>query len=158
MRGYVQRLNRIYRKYRALYEIEDSWDGFEWMNVDDHENSALAFLRNSKPWRGKRQQILCALNFTPVVREHYKVALPQKGTLRCILNSDDIIFGGSGVSCGGPEIKADGGAFWGRDASVEITLPPLSAVYFEYIPDRETENDTIEKNTKIKKNKIKKSK
>lgn len=78
MSEYVKKLNRLYRKYRALYEIDDSWEGFQWMNADDNENSAAAFLRLSKPYRGKKQQLLCVVNFTPVVREHYKIALPEK--------------------------------------------------------------------------------
>lgn len=142
MQKYVKQLNKLYQKSRALYEIEDSWDGFQWMNVDDKDNSAVAFLRISKPYRGVRKQILCVLNFTPVVREHYRIALPQKGSLKLILNSDDIAFGGSGVQpAGQKEIKADGDGFLGREASVEMTLPPLSAMYFEYLPDQEEKVD-----------------
>ena len=158
MRSYVKKLNQIYRKNRALYEIEDSWEGFQWMNVDDNQNSALAFLRISKPWRGKRRQLLCILNFTPVVREHYKVALPEKGILRCILNSDDTAFGGSGVSCGGTELQADGGPFLGRKASAELTLPPLSALYFEYVPEEQPALKNTAKPTKQTKKRTKNSK
>ncbi len=138
MREYVKKLNRLYRKYRAFYEIDDGWDGFRWMNVDDHDNSAAAFLRLARPYRGKQQQLLCVLNFTPVVREHYKVALPKKGVLKCVLNSDDTAFGGSGVTPSGrKELRVDGAGFLGQEASAELTLPPLSAMYFEYLPDEE---------------------
>lgn len=138
MSEYVKKLNRLYRKYRALYEIDDSWEGFQWMNADDNENSAAAFLRLSKPYRGKKQQLLCVVNFTPVVREHYKIALPEKGMLKCILNSDAAAFGGSGVTPAAEKVlRAAGEGFLGRASSIELTLPPLSVMYFEYTQDPE---------------------
>ena len=138
MSEYVRRLNQFYQKHRAFYEIDDSWDGFRWLNVDDKDNSVVAFLRLSKPWRGKVQQIVSLTNFTPVVRHHYRIAMPGKGVLRELLNSDAPEYGGSGVTCGG-ELRADGEPFLGLPASVELTAPPLATVYFEFIPDPDEE-------------------
>ncbi len=134
MAEYVKTINRIYQKYRALYEIDDSWEGFEWRMADDRDNSVIAFLRQAKPWRGKVQKILCLMNFTPVPREHYLIAMPQKGQLDCVLNSDAKRFFGSGYPIQ-EHLSVDGGALWGCQASVELTLPPLSAVYYEFIPE-----------------------
>jgi len=141
MQAYVKRLNALYRESPPLYQADDSWEGFQWMNVDDADNSAAAFLRLSTDEKGKREYLLCVLNFTPVVREGYRVALPEKGTLTCILNSDDVCFGGSGVEPSGQsEISVDGNGFLGRDSSVMMTLPPLSAMYFIYQPNQKKSN------------------
>ena len=137
MQAFVKKLNGFYQKHRALYEIEDSWDGFAWLNVDDCDNSVIAFMRSSGPWRGKVQQIVSVTNFTPVVHYDYQIAMPQTGLLREILNSDDPAFGGSGVK-NLPEIRVTAHPFNGKDASARITLPPLATVYFMFDADQTT--------------------
>ena len=137
MQTFVKKLNGFYQKHRALYEIEDSWDGFAWLNVDDCDNSVIAFMRSSGPWRGKVQQIVSVTNFTPVVHYDYQIAMPQTGLLREILNSDDPAFGGSGVN-NLPEIRVTADSFNGKDASARITLPPLATVYFMFDADQTT--------------------
>lgn len=134
MSEYVKKLNHIYQRFRALYEIDDGWDGFEWRMADDRDNSVIAFVRQSRPWRGRVQKILCVMNFTPVPREHYWIAMPERGQLRCILNSDAKRFYGSGYPIK-TQLSVDGGELWGCPASVELTLPPLSAVYYEFVPE-----------------------
>lgn len=71
------------------------------------------------------------MNFTPVVRTGYALAIPMPGTLRCILNSDDEAFGGSGVAAP-VEIKTIENNFCGKPYMAVMTLPPLSAVYYEF--------------------------
>ena len=137
MQTYLKKLNGFYQKHRALYEIEDSWDGFDWLNVNDSDNSVIAFMRLSGPWRGKVQRIVSVTNFTPVVHYDYKIAMPQTGVLREILNSDDPAFGGSGVK-NLPEIRVEANPFNGKDASAQITLPPLATVYFMFDADQTT--------------------
>ena len=73
LQNYVKELLKLYRKYPAFYEIDDSWDGFEWMNADDAENSVYAFVRKSS--KGI-QNLLFVLNMTPVKREGYRVPVP----------------------------------------------------------------------------------
>lgn len=131
MQQYSARLNHIYTKYRCLYEIDDSWDGFQWISVDDGDNSVLAFLRCAKPRGKKVQKLLCIINFTPVQRDGYLVGLPARGKLKQVLNSDEKRYGGSGVAVE-KEIKVKKKAYGGFKASAAITLPPLSVQYFEY--------------------------
>jgi len=134
MAEYVARLNRFYQKHRALYEVEDSWDGFQWLNVDDRDNSVVAFLRTSRPWRGKCQRVVSLTNFTPVVRENYRIAMPDTGELCQALNSDAKEFGGSGV--GNPKsLRAEREPYLGLPASAVVTVPPLATVYFTFTPD-----------------------
>ena len=87
-------LNRMYRSEPALYEIDFSHEGFEWIVGDDAGNSVVAFLR--KPADKKAALILVACNFTPVPRSEYVVGVPQAGFWREILNSDADRYGGGG--------------------------------------------------------------
>lgn len=135
MQTYMKKLNAFYQKHRAFYDIEDSWEGFDWITVDDKDNSVIAFMRISTPWRGKVQKIVSVTNFTPVVHYDYKIAMPTTGVLREILNSDDPSFGGSGVK-NLPEIEVTADPFHGREASAAITLPPLATVYFMFDEDQ----------------------
>lgn len=93
MQDYVKELLHIYRKYPAMYELDHSWDGFEWINANDNERSIFSFIRKSKD--GKNC-LLFVCNFTPVAREDYRVGVPAGKSYRLIFNSDDKKFGGSG--------------------------------------------------------------
>lgn len=134
LQKYLCRLNRFYRRNRALYEVDDSWNGYEWLNVDDNLNSIIAYMRSSKLTRGKKQRIISVTNFTPVTREKYRIAIPQKGMLKEVFNSDAKEFGGNGIT-NSKEIKVVKKSMGGKKYSAEITVPPLSTVYFEFITE-----------------------
>ena len=120
----VKELNTLYASNPAFYECDTGWDGFEWSKVSDRNASVLAFVRKCD-----RQYILCVFNFTPVVHYGYRVGLPYSGTLELIYNSDNIVYGGSGVTS--PEItkiiKEPTDDF---EYGALVTLPPLAAQYF----------------------------
>lgn len=126
MQKFVKELNEVYTGNPALYRIDDSWEGFTWLNVDDAERSTFAFMRSAG-----EERIICVVNFTPVVRENYWVAIPQEGKLELLLNSDEKKYGGSGV---GPEqiIKTQKKGINKMDYSAAMTLPPLGAVYYKF--------------------------
>ena len=126
MQKFVKRLNEVYTGNPALYRIDDSWEGFTWLNVDDAERSTFAFMRSAG-----EERIICVVNFTPVVRENYWVAVPQEGKLELLLNSDEKEYGGSGVE---PEkiVKTQKKGINKMDYSAAMTLPPLGAVYYKF--------------------------
>ena len=130
MRRYVRDLGRIYESTPCLWRIDDSWDGFQWLNVDDCDRSSVAFMRMS---RGS--YIVCALNFTPVRYDGFTIGLPKPGVLRELINSDDPKYGGSGV-LNEPEIRSHKRGFLDFQYSAEITLPPMSCVYFRFTPSK----------------------
>ena len=132
LQKYIQKLNRFYKKNRALFDIDNSWDGYEWLNADDNANSIIAYMRTSKIVRGKQQQLICVTNFTPIQRDNYVVALPQKGTLTEVFNTDSTLFGGSGVT-NDTMIKSRKKACNNKKFSAQITVPPLTTLYFEYV-------------------------
>ena len=128
MQQYVKALNAFYTGCSALYEVEDSWDGFTWLNVDNAMQSSLCFLRRAG---SKNQSCVCAFNFTPVPVKHFVIGLPGKGTLQETFNSDDLLFGGGGRHHT-LTITTSHEEFAGQSYRAAIDLPPLSAVYFDY--------------------------
>ncbi len=123
----VSDLNALYRNEPALHEVDFDWQGFEWLELHDWENSVLAFLRKA---RDPRDSVVVVCNFTPVPRRNYKIGVPRAGYYREIFNSDSIIYGGSNVGNeGGAWSRPDGHA--GRPFHLELDLPPLGVVYLK---------------------------
>lgn len=121
----VQHLNRIYREYPAFYELDDSHEGFEWIDFHDSDNSVVAFMRKAR----SGQTVIFVMNGTPVVRGGYRLGVPAEGRYKEILNTDAETYGGSNVgNMGG--VSSDPIPWQGREQSVLIELPPLSVVGF----------------------------
>ncbi len=93
MQNYVRALLQLYKKYRCLYELDDSWDGFQWINADDSYRSIFSFVRYSKT---KRKNLLFVMNFTPMERPDYRVGVPKKKNYELVLDSDAEEYGGNG--------------------------------------------------------------
>ena len=132
LRQYYRALNRLYTSTPALFEVDKSWDGFKWLNVNEKNRSAIAFMRMAE---NSESYIVCACNFIPNEHLDFLIGLPEKGTLREILSSDDTAFGGKGMH-NKDVIQSGEEGFCGLPYSARINLPPLSAVYFEFIPER----------------------
>jgi 1,4-alpha-glucan branching enzyme len=122
----VKELNRIYRDQPALWEVDDRYEGFDWIDFRDVENSIIAFLRWSK---GRRDFLVVVCNFTPVPRLQYRLGVPSAGIYDEILNTDSEIFGGSNMGNGGVAFAAALPSH-GHPASLAVTLPPLAVVVF----------------------------
>lgn len=137
LRRYSRDLNSLYRRYPALYRVDRSWDGFKWLNVNDSSRSSLAFLRSSVQ---DNSYVVCVFNFTPVRYDGFIIGLPCTGNLRPILNSDDEIYGGSGVH-NHALIRSGHEAFLDLPCSAALTLPPNSAQFFEFHPRKNARHE-----------------
>jgi 1,4-alpha-glucan branching enzyme len=127
LRRWVQHLNILYRRERALHELDFDPAGFEWMDFADYESSIISFLRKG---RSTGDAVLVICNFTPVLRYNYRVGVPAGGFWRELLNSDATEYGGSGQgNLGGAEAAPV--PSHGRDYSLSVTLPPLGMVVFK---------------------------
>ena len=123
---FVKDLNHTYKNYPALYEKQFSPEGFQWIDYGDHENSVLTYLRKG---HDEKNDLIIACNFTPILRENYRIGNPKKGKLKEILNSDDKKYGGAGNS--NTTIKSSTKAWHGYKKSIEITIPPLGIVILQ---------------------------
>jgi len=127
LRRWVEDLNRTYRSEKALYERDFEPGGFQWVDCNDSQQSTISLLRKGNH---EDDTLLVACNFTPVPRHNYRVGAPKGGFWREILNSDSTNYGGSGQgNMGG--IEAAPLPFHGYPYSLNLTLPPLGAVYFK---------------------------
>jgi len=130
LQRFVAQLNRVYRSMPALYQLDFSPDGFEWVVANDADQSVFAFLR--KP-RSGGSPLLIVSNMTPVPRTNYLLGVPAAGFWREAINSDAIEFGGSGWgNLGG--VEAAPARSHGRPHSVCLTLPPLSTLILQHVP------------------------
>ncbi len=142
LKEYVKKLNHIYLKYPALWEIDYSWEGFKWNVSDDKDNSVIAFSRKDK----KGDEIVIACNFTPVNREKYSFGVEREGVYEVILNSDSEEFGGNGFGTK-TRVSSKKVPMHSFENSITVDLPGLSCIIFRVKPKR-TKAKTAEKDTK----------
>jgi 1,4-alpha-glucan branching enzyme len=126
MHNYVKCLNKFYIENAALWECDHGWEGFEWIDNGDYNNSVISFVRKAKD---ENNQLIVICNFTPVVREDYRIGVPFQGKYIEIFNSDFTDFGGSGQINSVFEAKD---LPWHKSLySISIKLPPLGAVFIK---------------------------
>ena len=127
LRRLVQHLNDVYKNEPALWDQDDSYDGFEWIDFHDSDNCVVAFMRKSR----KGDVIAFVVNATPMVRYNYRLGVPHAGFYREIINTDAETYGGSNVgNLGGT--NSDAVPWMAREQSIMIHLPPLATVAFKW--------------------------
>jgi 1,4-alpha-glucan branching enzyme len=127
LKRYVGDLNHLYVSEPALYQIDFGWEGFQWIDFHDVDDSVISFIRRA---RNSDDCIVVVANFTPVPRMGYRVGVPKPGFYREVLNSDSEIYGGSNLGNFGG-VPADEKAWQGQPYSVMMTLPPLGVVFLK---------------------------
>ncbi len=123
----IKKLNDIYKKERALYELQFEDKGFEWIDISDSANCVISFVRRGN---SKKDTIVAIFNFTPVVRYNYNIGVPAGGGWAEIFNSDEGELGGSNIRNKQP-IKALEKHRHGRSHTLSLTLPPLGALFLK---------------------------
>lgn len=128
LQEFTKDLLHLYKKNKAMYELDCSPEGFEWVNADDAERSIYSFIRHSKD--GKKN-LLFVCNFTPMERKEYRVGVPRRKQYKLILNSDEKKYGGEGIErplvYKGVKKECDG-----RPFSFAYDLPPYGVAVFEF--------------------------
>jgi len=123
--AFVRELNRTVAETPALHEIDFHWEGFEWIDYRDVEQSVLVYQRKAKR---ATDHVVVVANYTPVARFDYRIGVPQDVPYEVFLNSDDPRWGGNGLAASGPLVPSAG--VWQSQAqSISLTLPPLSVQY-----------------------------
>ncbi|MGE5198540.1 MAG: 1,4-alpha-glucan branching protein GlgB [Rhodospirillaceae bacterium] len=128
----VRDLNTLYRGEASLHQVDFEQSGFEWIDCNDTQRSAVSFLRHG---RDRADTLLFVCNFTPVTRPNYRIGVPVAGFWKERLNTDAVLYGGSGQgNMGG--VESNPLPVHGRPHSLSITLAPLGVVVFQQ-PGRE---------------------
>ena len=141
----VRTLNRFYLDTPAFWQVDYSWEGFQWIIPDDSQQSVVAFLRRDAQGR----MILVVCNFNPVQREGYCMGVPEAGSYHELLNTDDAAFGGSGA-VHNRTVRSRKVPMHGFEQSISLTLPPLSTMYFD-VPEPRKKAKKQEKDAPRKK-------
>ena len=128
MLEYSRALNKFYCDYKALWQVDFDWNGFQWIDCNDNENSIVSFIRKAED---PSDYLVVVCNFTPEVRHGYRIGVPEKGSYIEVFNSDDEAFGGSGVKNEG-EIKTEDVKWHDRDQSIVLTIPPMATIYLRH--------------------------
>jgi 1,4-alpha-glucan branching enzyme len=126
LKDFIKVLNHVYTRTNSLYEVDFDWTGFQWIDLQDADHSILSFARYSK---NRDRYVMCIFNFTPVVHHEYRVGVPQPGTYKTLINTDDQQFGGSGI--GTDVYYSQEGEVHGQPAYLQLMLPPLAAIILE---------------------------
>ena len=128
MLEYSRALNKFYCDHKALWQVDFDWNGFQWIDCNDNENSIVSFIRKAED---PSDYLVAVCNFTPEVRHGYRIGVPEKGSYVEVFNSDDEAFGGSGVKNEG-EIKTEDVKWHDRDQSIVLTIPPMATIYLRH--------------------------
>ena len=130
MQGWVKELLHIYKKHPCLYDLDRSYDGFQWINADDADRSIFSFVRYDEQ---KKKSLLFVMNFTPVAREDYRVGVPRKKQYKLILNSHDEKFGGNDIVENRETVyKSTKGECDKQPFSFSYPLPAYGVAVFEF--------------------------
>ncbi len=133
---FIRELNKFYVEHKAFYEIENSWDGFRWINANDADRSVISFIRKG---RKPIDEIVVICNFTPVEYTRYRVGVPKRGDYKEVFSSAEERFGGTGESVG--TVRAYKKPIDGMDFSIEVNLPPMSAVYLKRVSPKKKQSN-----------------
>jgi len=132
LNDFVKALLKVYKLNKPLYEVDDSYEGFEWIDANNHHQSVFSFIR-----KGSKDDdfLIIICNFTPIAYPKYRIGVPQLKTYREILNSDSAEFGGSGVINKRP-IVTEEIEFHGHPYSIEFSLAPFGISIFRPVKKR----------------------
>jgi 1,4-alpha-glucan branching enzyme len=121
---FVEDLNHRYTSEPALYQVDFAADGFEWIDCNDHESSVISLIRRATD---PADWVVIVLNWTPLVRQGYRIGVPEAGFYEELLNSDAEVYGGSNAGNEGGRYTEDVPSH-GHPCSLVLTLPPLAGV------------------------------
>ena len=125
LQEFFRMANLFYLANKELWEVDFSWEGFEWIVADDCTNNVVVFLRKDK----KGKEVVCVVNFSPVELHDYRFGVPQKKEYREIFNSDCPAFGGTGAGNEIP-VRTEWIPSHGHPCSIAVTIPPMSGIIF----------------------------
>ena len=141
VQDWMKALLKLYHENPCMYELDTSWEGFQWINADDAERSIYSFVRKSKD--GKNN-LLFVVNFTPVERPEFRVGVPQAGSYEKVLSTQDPEF--SGLPAPKKKTYRSKKMEWdGRENSIGYPLAPYEVAVFRFNPPKSTKTSATQK-------------
>jgi len=140
MQRFFKEINRFYLSQSPLWDIDFSWEGFEWLVADDNHNNVVVFLRRDREGRA----LIAAVNFSPVGQGEYRFGVPPKKIYREVFSTDLPEYGGTGDWRNEKSIEVLPIPSHGREQSVCVKLPPLGAAFFAGEGEWESREKTTE--------------
>ena len=128
MQAYSRALNKFYLDNKSLWQVDFDWNGFQWIDCNDNDNSVVSFIRKAED---SDDYLIAVCNFTPNVREEYRIGVPAQGAYVEVFNSDAKEYGGSGVTNAGSLLTEDF-PYHNRSYSITLTIPPLATIFLKY--------------------------
>ena len=126
LQNYVKDLLHIYRKHPALFESDNDWDGFQWINANDSDRSIFSFVRKAK---SRKQNLLFVCSFTPVARPDYRVGVPKKGNYTLLLDNEHGMYASGDKP---PVFKAEASECDGQPYSIALPLPAYGTAILRF--------------------------
>jgi len=140
VKNFFKALNQFYLKTPALWEIDFSWEGFEWIANDDYGQSIICFRRKDRDGN----ELICVCNFQPLKRENYRIGVPVSGVYSEIFSSEAKEFGGKGTT-NGLSLCSEDEPMHGFEQSLNLVLPALAAIYLKCV--KKTVSKKVKKNS-----------
>lgn len=128
MQEYIKDLNHFYKNEKAMYEIDNSYEGFDFIDPHNNDQSIIVLMRKGK---NPKDFVIAVINFTPVVYYDYKVGVPYPGTYQEVFNSDDKKYWGSNQVMKESELVAKNEKWHNKNYHINIKVPPLGAVFIK---------------------------
>ncbi len=125
LQSYVRDLLHLYKKYPALYRLDNDWNGFQWINANDGDRSIFSFIRRDET--GKKN-LLFIISFTPVDRPDYRIGVPKRGKFTLLLDSEHGMY----PAAGRPAYRSAKGECDGQPFSFAYHLPPYGTAVFQF--------------------------
>ena len=128
LQGFTRELNEFYRTHSELWEIDYSWEGFQWISSEDNCNSVIAFRRINS----KGEEIIAVFNWTPNNFDSYKIGVPEKGTYKVLLDTSLVKYGGD-KSRKDNAYKTKAQPIHGYEQNIDLKLHGLSALFLQKV-------------------------
>ena len=135
---FIKDLNHVYTEHPALWSIDNSWDGFTWIDPDDRQQNVLTYLRRGKAPSKKEEGelLICAVNMGVKAFDEFDIGVPEPGYYKEIINSDDVKYAGSG-RVNTRQIRARKKPAHGMPYSIRVRMPVVGGAIFRKRPEKE---------------------
>ncbi|MDS1029361.1 1,4-alpha-glucan branching protein GlgB [Bacillota bacterium LX-D] len=132
LKKYMQSINNFYKQEKSFWDLDHSWEGFEWIDPHDYSQSVITFMRKGQK---ENEFIIVLCNFTPEVRWVYRIGVPKPGEYQEVFNSDKVEFGGSGQT-NSQLLETENFPWHNQPYSLELKIPPLAVIFLKLVKEK----------------------